>query len=121
MFSDTVPDGEVIRTDPPALSIVPKNQVVKLIVSLGVEPVTVPSLVGNTQAEAENALAALGLVIAYGEPIEVTAGGGQEGIVLEQQTAASVLVEPGTTITVRLGQAPPPTTTTSSTTTTTTP
>ncbi len=107
-FHPTIPDGEVIRTDPAALTIIAKGDVVKLIVSLGVEPVAVPSLVGNTEAEASNALAALGLNLALGEPIEVTAESGQEGIVLEQQTPASVLVEPGTPITVRIGQVPPP-------------
>jgi len=124
-FHPTIPDGEVIRTDPPALSIIPKNQVVKLIVSLGIEPVAVPSLLGNTQAEAQNALAALGLSIAFGDPIEVTADSGQEGIVLAQSTPATVLVEPGTTITVQIGEVPPPPTTTTTvpatTTTTTTP
>ncbi|MGI9648556.1 MAG: PASTA domain-containing protein, partial [Acidimicrobiia bacterium] len=125
-FHDTIPEGEVIRTEPGALEIIPKNQVVTLVVSLGIEPVAVPSLVGNTEAEARNALGALGLAMALGEPIEVTAESGQEGIVLEQQTPASVLVEPGTTITVRIGEVPPPPSTTtttvppSSTTTTTT-
>ncbi len=121
-FHPTVPDGEVIRTEPGALQIIPKNQVVTLVVSLGVEPVAVPSLVGNTEAEAQNALTALGLTMAFGEPINVTAESGQEGIVLEQQTPPSVLVEPGTTITVRIGRVPPPpSTTTTSPTTTTTP
>jgi serine/threonine-protein kinase len=123
-FHPTIPDGEVIRTDPPALSIIAKNDVVKLVVSLGVQPVAVPSLVGNTEAEARNALTALGLSLALGEPIEVTADSGQEGIVLAQQTPANVLVEPGTTITVQIGEVPPPpptTTTVPDTTTTTTP
>jgi len=121
-FHPTVPDGGVIRTEPGALQIIPKNQVVTLVVSLGVGPVAVPSLVGNTEAEAQNALTALGLTMAFGEPINVTAESGQEGIVLEQQTPPSVLVEPGTTITVRIGRVPPPpSTTTTSPTTTTTP
>ncbi|MBT8193867.1 MAG: Stk1 family PASTA domain-containing Ser/Thr kinase [Acidimicrobiia bacterium] len=111
-FHPTIPDGEVIRTDPPALSIIPKSQVVKLIVSLGIEPVAVPSLIGNTQAEAQNALTALGLSIAFGDPIEVGADSGQEGLVLAQSTPATVLVEPGTTITVQIGEVPPPPTTT---------
>jgi len=121
-FHPTIPDGEVIRTEPPALSIIAKNDVVKLIVSLGIQPVAVPSLVGNTEAEARNALGALGLNLALGEPIEVTTDSGQEGIVLAQQTPANVLVEPGTTITVQIGEVPPPqtTTTVSDTTTTTT-
>jgi serine/threonine-protein kinase len=125
-FHPTIPEGEVIRTDPPALSIIPKNEVVTLVVSLGIEPVAVPSLVGNTEAEARNALNARGLTLALGEPIQVGAESGQEGIVLEQQPSASVLVEPGTTITVRIGEVPPPPSTTttlppSTTTTTTTP
>lgn len=107
-FHPSIPDGEVIRTEPGALEIIPKNQVVKLVVSLGVEPVAVPSLIGNTEDEARNALTALGLNLALGVPIEVAAGSGQEGIVLAQQTPPEVLVEPGTTITVQLGEAPPP-------------
>ena len=107
-FSNTVPDGEVIRTDPGALEIIPKNTVVTVIVSLGVEPVAVPSLIGNTEAEARNALAARGLSMALGEPIEVGAESGQEGIVLAQGTPANVLVEPGTTVTVQVGKVPPP-------------
>jgi hypothetical protein len=53
----------------------------------------------------------------------VTADSGQEGIVLAQQTPATVLVEPGTTITVQVGVVPPPPTTTTvpATTTTTSP
>jgi len=124
-FHATIPDGEVIRTDPPALSIIAKNDVVTLVVSLGVEPVAVPSLVGNTEAEARNALTALGLNLALGDPIEVTAESGQEGIVLTQQVPANVLVEPGTTISVQIGEVPPPpsttTTTVPATTTTTSP
>jgi serine/threonine-protein kinase len=111
-FHPTIPDGEVIRTEPGALEIVPKNTVVRVIVSLGIEPVAVPSLIGNTEAEARNALAALGLSMALGEGIEVTADSGQEGIVLAQGTPANVLVEPGTTVTVQLGTVPPPPSTT---------
>ena len=40
--------------------------------------------VGNTEADARNALSHLGLNMVLGEPIEVTADSGQEGIVLAQ-------------------------------------
>jgi serine/threonine-protein kinase len=55
--SDTVPAGAVISQDPDPGSRVEKGDVVTIRLSLGVKMVTVPSVVGKTQAEAERLLA----------------------------------------------------------------
>ncbi len=106
----TIPDGEVIRTEPPALSVITKNDTVTLVVSTGPEPVAVPDLIGRTQAEAEGILADLQLTIVVGAPITVE-DAAQAGRVVEQtpQPVEGLLVEPGTPIRVRIGElAPPP-------------
>ncbi len=120
-FHPTIPDDEVIRTEPPALSIITQNDTVSLIVSSGPQPVAVPDLIGKTQAEAEGILAGLKLSIVFGAPILVE-DAEQAGIVLEQTPAPveGLLVEPGTPITVRIGELPPPPPSTTTTTTTTT-
>lgn len=56
------PKGEVISTDPPAGEVVPHTRAVTVVVSNGREPVTIPSVVGATQATAEQELGARGLV-----------------------------------------------------------
>ena len=93
-----------------------------LIVSSGPQPVAVPDLIGKTQAEAEGVLAGLKLSIVFGAPILVE-DAEQAGIVLEQTPAPveGLLVEPGTPITVRIGELPPPPPSTTTTTTTTVP
>jgi eukaryotic-like serine/threonine-protein kinase len=59
--SPSVTKGDVINTSPSNGSGVPQNSVVTIYVSEGQSKVTVPSLQGNTTAEAEQALAKLNL------------------------------------------------------------
>lgn len=54
--NSSVPAGEVISQAPAAGGLVPEGSAVDLVVSLG--PVTVPDVVGLTQADAENAVEA---------------------------------------------------------------
>jgi serine/threonine-protein kinase len=114
-FHPTIPDDEVIRTEPRALEIITKNDQVTLFVSQGPEPVAVPNLVGRTEGDARNALAALGLRFEISATELVTDESGQAGTVLRQQPAAEVLVAPGSLVSVVIGEAPPPTTTTTTT------
>ncbi|MBW3578514.1 MAG: Stk1 family PASTA domain-containing Ser/Thr kinase [Actinobacteria bacterium] len=51
-FSDEVPSGRVIGTDPPGGERVPKNSTVTLIVSAGQETEIVPNVVRQTESEA---------------------------------------------------------------------
>lgn len=59
--SDSVPEGQVIRTDPNAGVIVQPGAVVKVYVSTGKEPVAIPDVVNQTLDEAVAALEAAGL------------------------------------------------------------
>lgn len=61
--SDTVPEGEIISTDPAAGITVSPGQVITVVVSSGPQPIDVPSLTLLTLAEAQALLAEKGLVV----------------------------------------------------------
>jgi beta-lactam-binding protein with PASTA domain/predicted Ser/Thr protein kinase len=56
-FSDTVPEGSVISTDPRAGTSVKRNRAVVLVISKGVEPVAVPDVTGKSLSDARSDLA----------------------------------------------------------------
>ena len=113
-FDEEVEEGRVTRTEPEAGTLIAAGSTVKLWISLGPEPVEVPNLVGRTPADARAALEAVGLV--YRESattIEVEEA--FDGLVANQSIGAGTEVDPGTTVTATLGEAPPPPTTTTTT------
>jgi serine/threonine-protein kinase len=61
--SDTVPADTIISTDPPAGASVPKNTEIIVTYSTGAAEVAIPSLLGKSEQEAEDALIAVGLVL----------------------------------------------------------
>jgi serine/threonine-protein kinase len=61
-FSDTVPTGTVVGTDPPAGQLEPRDSQVVVHVSKGPQPVPVPNVVGVTVEQASQSLQASGLV-----------------------------------------------------------
>ncbi|MHC4528646.1 MAG: PASTA domain-containing protein, partial [Planctomycetota bacterium] len=61
-YSDTVPAGDVLDQDPVPGATVPAGSSVDLVISLG-RAVIVPDVVGRTEAYAESAITAAGLVI----------------------------------------------------------
>lgn len=61
--SDSVPEGEIISTDPAAGITVSPGQVVTVIVSAGPQPIDVPSLTLLSLAEAQALLTERGLVL----------------------------------------------------------
>ncbi len=84
----------------------------------GGEPtIVVPSVLGNNELTARNALQELGLNTLLGDPVVVAANSNQNDRVVEQDPAAGTLVTPGSTVTVRLGFVPAPATTTTTSTT----
>jgi eukaryotic-like serine/threonine-protein kinase len=61
-FSETVPAGQVVGTDPPAGQLAPRDSQVVVHVSKGPQPVAVPNVVGVSVEQASQALQAAGLV-----------------------------------------------------------
>jgi len=110
-FDEEVEEGRVARTEPMAGSVVAAGSVVKLWISLGPEPVVVPNIVGMTPEAARVALEELNLL--YRESVTtVQVEEAFNGLVAEQSVGAGTEVDPGTTVTATIGEAPPPTTTT---------
>jgi len=70
VYSSTVPKGQVVATTPPSGGLQPFGSTVTVQVSLGPQPVIVPSLFGQSPSIAAADLTALGLVPGgpYGPP-----------------------------------------------------
>ncbi len=112
-FDNSVPDGEVIRTEPPAGTDVLSGDTILLVVSLGPAPVTVPDLTGMTESEATNALNDVNLIIRVSNTRQPVSDQAQDGRVVGQVPGSGATADQGDTITVTLGEyIPPPTTTT---------
>ena len=60
--SDSVPAGQVIRTDPSAGTIVQPAEVIRVYVSTGTDPVDVPNVTNQTITDAQATITAAGLV-----------------------------------------------------------
>lgn len=103
-FSGTVPDGEVIATDPAVGEQIPAGTPVGLVVSQGPEPVDVPSVVGLPEGEAVTALESAGLTSAV-SPEPVNDVSVPAGSVLTQSPAGGQL-RPGEPVTLTISAGP---------------
>lgn len=106
-YSPTVPEGDVISQSPTAGSVVEDGSTVTITISLGAAPVTVPDVVGLTQAAATSAITGAGLdaspSAAYDAVVPV-------GRVISQDPAATTPVAPGSTVEFVVSLGPAPTT-----------
>ncbi len=117
-YSAEVARDLVIRSDPVADTEVQLGDTVLIVVSQGPAPVEVPDLIGLSQAEAEAALAELGLTMVA--DTQGVADSEQDGLVIDQNPNAGEVLLPGDTVNVAIGEFTPPPTTAAPTTTTTT-
>ncbi|QJY49554.1 Stk1 family PASTA domain-containing Ser/Thr kinase [Pseudonocardia broussonetiae] len=101
-FSDSVPEGAVIRTEPPAGQAVDIGGAVTLVVSRGVEPppaparVSVPMVVGQTASAAQALLDELGLSTVVQSTLPFALN--EDPTVIGQSPAAGTVVEEGTQV-----------------------
>ena len=102
--SDTVRAGRVISTSPPENSQLEKGRTVVLVVSAGPQQVTVPDVVGDSEADARSALENAGLQV---EVAERESEDEDPGTVLGQDPAGGGKVPKGSTVTITLAKAPP--------------
>jgi serine/threonine-protein kinase len=104
-FSEDVPEGEVVSTDPEPFSQVREGDRIRVLVSSGEETVEVPLLAGQTRDEARDTLVAaqlqLGLVTQ--EPSDQP-----EGTVIRSTPAAGTTVEAGSQVDIVLSAGPTP-------------
>ncbi|MCU1523855.1 MAG: pknB [Microbacteriaceae bacterium] len=94
--SSTVPQGQVISTDPTAGTRVSKGQQVKVYVSAGKNPTTVPSLNNLTEAAAKDAITARKL--AYGKTSPEHSATIPAGTVIRSEPAANAAAREGDTV-----------------------
>ena len=87
-FSETVPEGIVIASDPKAGSTLRFGTIVDLVVSKGRRPIPVGSWTGKSAAEAEETLKKRGLKVDVSRQYSDTVA---EGIVISQQPKSGTL------------------------------
>lgn len=112
--SDTVPKGTVISQAPAANAKAQKNSVVTITVSTGPGDVTVPNVVGLSQASASNQLGQAGFSVSTTNQSSTTVPAGN---VISTNPAAGAKASKGATIAMVISTGPPPTTSSSTTTT----
>jgi serine/threonine-protein kinase len=101
--SDTVAEGLVIRTDPPALSRAERGSTVTLILSTGAEDVAVPNVTRLDRATAEQTLTNRGFrVKVANRPTTAFAA----GIVIEQDPLNGTKAPKGSFVTITVAVAP---------------
>jgi beta-lactam-binding protein with PASTA domain/predicted Ser/Thr protein kinase len=106
--SDAADPGTVLRQDPAAGTAVDPGTTVTIVVARAIPTVAVPDLLGQSGAEAADALTAAGL-----EPREsqqTTTDPTQDGIVLDQRPAAGTEVKEGAPVRIVVGVLTTPTT-----------
>jgi eukaryotic-like serine/threonine-protein kinase len=64
VYDDTMPQGNVLSTDPPKDSVVPPGSEVVVKVSKGKAPISVPNVVGKNVDDARQQLQSMGLTVA---------------------------------------------------------
>ncbi|TFD74902.1 Stk1 family PASTA domain-containing Ser/Thr kinase [Cryobacterium sp. Sr8] len=94
--SATVPKDEVIRTDPPAGTIVQPAEVIKVFVSTGAQPVEVPDVTNQPVEAAEAAVKGAGLE--SGSVTKENSPTMAAGIVLRTDPEATSTVQAGSTV-----------------------
>ncbi len=104
VYSSSIPAGEVISQNPAAGQSVDEGTAVSIVVSKGPEPpstVTVPSVVGKTEAAAGAEISAAGLTpVTNPVPAPTPADVGK---VISQNPAAGADVSPGSTVVIDVG------------------
>ncbi len=102
VYSDTVPEGHVVRQDP-ADGRAPQGSAVDLWISKGHAPAAVPAVVGKTQQAAEKALRAAGFVpvikTAYSNDID-------RGDVISVDPPEAEMTAYGSAVTILVSQGP---------------
>jgi serine/threonine-protein kinase len=105
-FSEDVPEDSVVRTDPEAGSLVREGDTIIVFVSGGEESVAVPTVIGQTRAEANITLTQAGLRLGS---VEEEFSDRPEGTVIRTNPAAGTEVPLDSQVDIVLSRGPEPT------------
>jgi len=105
-YSEDVPSGQVISTDPGAGEQIVRGGTVTVVISKGPERYPVPSLAGRTVDDAKIALEANHL--ALGKTTEVYDESAPAGQVISASLPADKPVKPGTPVDLKVSKGPAP-------------
>lgn len=108
IYSDTVEAGSVVAVEPAAGQQADEGATVVLTVSQGRQPVEVPEVTNQPEAEAVRLLEELGLTVTIAEYVHDDDV--PEGAVLSQSPAAGETVLHGDRVTLRISKGPAPVT-----------
>ena len=101
--SSTVTRGKVTRTDPPAGTQLENGSLVTVYVSAGPAQVTVPDETGRKQADAKSDLEGRGFTVTITK--QSVSDSSQDGRVIDQTPPGGTKVDPGSTVTLVVGEA----------------
>ena len=103
-YSDTIEKDKVISQSETAGTNIKKNSTVLIVVSKGMQTVTVPNVVGKDSSSAQKAMTDAGLSVSIQEQASDTVAAGK---VISQSTAAGSSVKPGTPVTLIVSSGMP--------------
>lgn len=104
-FDDTVPSGQVARTDPAIGDPVPPDTPIDLVISKGPEPVELPDITGKKQSVAIKRLEEAGLQVTATKEFSTSVA---EGRVVSMSPTAATVVDSGSTVELVVSKGPPP-------------
>ena len=104
----------MISTDPGGGTSVAANTLIRIVVSTGPEQVEVPTVVGQSEADATTTIKSAGLSVRV-VPQTVPAGDPNAGRVISQDPDGGKMEDKGSAVTITVGVAAAATTTTSTT------
>ncbi len=104
MYSDDVPAGLFVASDPAVGETVPKYTKITVYFSNGPEPVIVPDAVGHSKEDARSILEKEGFKVVFKENSDLSPKNDykEKGWAFKQSPAADKKVDPGSTVTVYL-------------------
>ena len=107
VYSETVPTGDVVATDPPQGTPLKRSTAVTLLVSKGSKPVPVPGVVGDSSDSAVSALHDAGLKVSTSEDYSTKY---DAGLVISADPSTGTPVPKGSTVSIVISKGPPPVT-----------
>ena len=103
-YDDKQPRGVILSQTPAADTVLTEDTVIKVVISLGAEEVSLPNVAGWPKEHAQAYLEALGFRV---DPLTVNVSNYEKGLVDGTDPAPGTALKPGALITLRVSDAQP--------------